>query len=159
MKNCTLCGKEYPDDYDYCPDDGTRLRLPQATGQGYPSSRDISTAEKAFWEKVTFRQLGVVMIRIQSIWLFFSAAYNLTYFVTYTRRNPIFPPISVGSVGMGIDLLMAAARVIVPLACAIYLITNTESVLSWFVKDMVQKEPDAGGSGAPQTPGIQGGGA
>ena len=42
----------------------------------------------------------------------------------------------------GFEIFLAAARVILPVAGAIFLITNTESVLSWFVKDMVQKEAD-----------------
>ncbi len=32
MKVCTTCGKEWPDETKFCPDDGSTLRLPSGTG-------------------------------------------------------------------------------------------------------------------------------
>jgi hypothetical protein len=129
MKNCTLCGKEHPDDYDYCPDDGTRLRAPQPAGQGFLSSRDISKAEKAFWQRMTFRQFGLLIVRIQSLWLLFDAAYSLTYFVAYLQRGARIASVSGISSTFGLDIFMSAARVILPVAGAIFLITQSELVL------------------------------
>jgi hypothetical protein len=54
---------------------------------------------------------------------------------------------------------MSAARVILPVAGAIFLITQSELVLTWLVKDMVTNEPGADENNVPAAPGASAGGA
>jgi hypothetical protein len=102
---------------------------------------------------------GLLIVRIQSLWLLFDAAYSLTYFVAYLQRGARIASVSGISSTFGLDIFMSAARVILPVAGAIFLITQSELVLTWLVKDMVTNEPGADENNVPAAPGASAGGA
>ena len=39
----------------------------------------ISTEEQRFWERMTFRQFAILIIRVQAVWLLFDAVVEGTY--------------------------------------------------------------------------------
>ena len=76
MKYCTYCGKEYADDVSVCPTDGNPVSVigeAQHSGPS-PESQEFLAAERRFWERMTFRQFGILIVRLQAIWCLFNAA-------------------------------------------------------------------------------------
>jgi len=96
MKHCTYCGKEYPDELEKCPIDGNHL---QRTGEvpetgGSAEARDImSPEEKSFWERMTLKEVAILLIRFQAVWFLFNAAIDATYLPRYLDFGATNPPI------------------------------------------------------------------
>src|SRR5271168_5305684 len=68
MKKCANCGFESPDEALSCPSCSTDAFVatsPEALGH------IISPEEQRFWERMTFRQFAVFLIRLQAVWLLF----------------------------------------------------------------------------------------
>jgi hypothetical protein len=141
MKNCTYCGKEYADDVSVCPIDGKPVR---AIGEADPSpersqqSPEILAAERRFWDRMTFRQFGILIVRLQALWLLFTAAVEAATYL------PTFFSISVAShaalsPGDRLRFFLLVLRIIAHVAVAVFLIQRAETVLSWLVKDLVSE--------------------
>src|SRR5437870_5231560 len=99
MKHCPYCGKEYADDAAVCPIDGNPLERVGAQPTEPPpldvsSHNAISPAERHFWERMTFRQFAILMVRLQAVWLLFYAVVDVTYLPRYfvrIRTSSYFP--------------------------------------------------------------------
>ena len=116
-----------------------------ATSQSSPSEPNgehvISPEEQRFWERMTFREFAILIVRLQAVWLLIDAAMYATYLPSYFTRargtlsySPLYTQIS-------FPLFMAILRVIVHVAAAVALIQYAERVLSWLVKDCIPKPP------------------
>jgi hypothetical protein len=143
MKNCTCCGKEYPDDLEACPIDGHALRR-----VGGPEFQDeakaevapldaVSPEEKTFWERMTFRQVAILFIRIQAIGFLFNAAIDLTYLPRYLDFWSYRSSYSEMSGRAKLDLLLLVLRILMNVAVAFALIQHSDKILRWFLKDLV----------------------
>jgi len=146
MKLCTYCGKEYRDEIENCPADGTLLRHIGEQIAAPPvldiQKRDtLSPEEQRFWERMTFRQFAVLMLRMQAMWLLFNAAIDATYLPTYFAKprgllssSPLYTQISLGA-------LLMILRILLNIAAAFAIIQYAERVISWLVKDLIPKPP------------------
>src|SRR5690348_14043108 len=104
MKRCTYCGKECPDNLEVCPIDGNLLRvvgeaqISRPLSDGIQKSHAISPAEQRFWERVTFREFAILIVRLQALWVLFPVVVELTYLPGYlstifpARRFDVLPP-------------------------------------------------------------------
>lgn len=139
MKKCPYCGLENPEDaavYATCKTELDPRPSAPVTPRELPEYK-ISPDEQRFWDKMTFRQFAVIVIRIQSLWLFFYAALDLTYLPRY------FPPTgylgthpSLTTAGT-IEVTMTILRIALNVAAGVFLIQKTERILTWLVKDCI----------------------
>lgn len=144
MKHCTYCGKEYPDEIENCPTDGTLLRrvgeqITNSPVHNIPKCDTLSPEEKRFWERMTFRQFAILMVRLQAMWLLFHAAIDATYLPTYFAKprgllssSPLYTQISLGA-------FLMILRILLNVAAAIALIQYAERVIGWLVKDLIPR--------------------
>ena len=80
MKKCVNCGFESKDETLSCPSCSTDTftsASPEALGH------IISPEEQRFWERMTFRQFAVFLIRLQALYLFVEAINYATYLLDY----------------------------------------------------------------------------
>jgi hypothetical protein len=144
MKHCTYCGKEYLNDLEVCPIDGNPLRaagevqVPRPLSDGVQQPYVISPAEQRFWERMTFREFAILIVRLQALWVLFPVAVELTYLPGYL--STIFPARSFDVLPSDMKqtfylaLLRIALRVAVGLAAFFY----AECLLSWLAKGLVK---------------------
>ena len=143
MKHCTYCGKEYSDEVEVCPIDGNPVRrvgeaqTPVPVVQGL---KIISPQEQRFWERMTFKQFAIVIVRLQAVWLFVDAAAAATSIPRYFIRSGTIAVSSDLSPAMKLELFMLIVRMVLYVAVAMTLIQRSEKILSWLVKDFVAKE-------------------
>jgi len=147
MKHCNYCGKDFTDEFEMCPIDGRRL-VPiadaEVPGEFVPEPippYQISPAEKRFWERMTFRQFAILIIRLQSIWMLFNAAVEATYVLGYLDLSSPISTFSLLSSTSKFNLFLLILRIIMHVAAAVFLIQKAEVILSWLVKDSVQEQP------------------
>ena len=142
MKKCTYCGLENSDEAVQCVTCHTSLTTPSQATKPQPSSEYvISPAEQHFWERMTFRQFAILMIRLQALWLLFYAVVDITYLSRYVSFSSTVSSYSALSPEARFDLLMLILRIIMHVAAAVALIQHAERVLSWLVKDSIPKSP------------------
>ena len=139
MKHCPYCGKEYPDDVELCATDNNRLvsEQPKVT-QPAPSPAvlrpdEISPEEQRFWERMTFRQFAILIIRLQAVWLFYYAALESIYILRYAIRLSDASSYSAAAIKQ--DIFWVVLGVIIRIAAGVWLIQKGERLLSWLVKD------------------------
>ena len=151
MKKCPYCGSVYPDSVEVCPADLNRLdainanSLPQR--QNLPSQQPDPAAEQRFWEHMTFRHFGVLIIRLQAAWFLFYAVLDATYVPSYVVRiTSIFSMPHFYQPGL--SAFLALFRVILHIVMAVLCITCAESILSWLVRHMI---PKASSSDSPNS--------
>ena len=93
---------------------------------------------------MTFRQFAVFLIRLQALWLIFTAIIDATYLLEY-----LVPPAHFTRYTFYIMV-----RFVVHLALAIICIRHADRIVSWFVKDIIPKTPpDLQGGGNRRQPG------
>jgi hypothetical protein len=142
MKHCTYCGKEYPDDLESCPVDGKPL---EGEGMAQPTAKRrtdaISPEEQHFWDRMTFRQFAIIIVRLQALWLLFYALIDVTYVPRYLTRAGSISSLSDLSPAARLELGMLILRALLYIAAGVAVIQNCEKILSWLVKDCVSKEP------------------
>jgi hypothetical protein len=90
---------------------------------------------------MTFRQFGILMIRLQALWLLFYAVLDVTYLPRYFSRVRMASPYSALYTQMDLDQYLAILRIILNVAAAVALIQHAERILSWLVKDCIPKPP------------------
>ena len=84
MKKRANCGFECHDEMLSCPScssDAFVTSSPEALGH------IISPEEQRFWERMTFRQFAVFLIRLQALWLLFSALIDAIYLAEYLAHK------------------------------------------------------------------------
>jgi hypothetical protein len=125
MKNCANCGFECHDEMLSCPScssDAFVSTSPEALGHV------ISQEEQRFWERMTFRQFAVFLIRLQALWFLFYAVVYSTYLLEY------LPPYHFTRYAWLILL-----RAIMHIALAVTCLRYADRIVSWFVKDIIPK--------------------
>ena len=128
MKKCANCGFESSDEAISCPSCSTDTftsTSPEALGH------IISPEERRYWERMTFRQFAVFLIRLQALWLIFSGVIYATYLLEYLTPYPHFTRFT----------FLVALRVALHLALAIICLRYADRIVSWFVKDIIPKPP------------------
>jgi hypothetical protein len=126
MKKCVNCGFESNDEALSCPSCSTDTFVsssPEAIGH------IISPEEHRFWERMTFRQFAVFLIRIQALYFFVEAINYATYLMDYISPTAHFTRYAY--------LLML--RIAMHLALAVFCIRYADRIVSWFVKDIIPK--------------------
>jgi hypothetical protein len=141
MKTCLNCATENPDDALTCQSCGTTTFVtssPEAIG-----GHLITPAEKRFWERMTFRQFALLIIRMQALWFLVYVAIDITYLPQYFTK--------LHSATYGIteyaqarqSVFLALLRILMNAAGAMICIQCAENILSWLVKDLIPKsKPD-----------------
>jgi len=149
MKHCTYCGKEYEDNLDVCPIDGHSLRgtgepqTPKLSTDGDSQPYVISTAEQHFWDRMTFRDFAIVIVRLQALWILFPAIVELTYLPGYlsaiypAERFNLLPP------DMRRSFYLALLRIALRVIVAVLAFQNADRLLSWLSKGLVSKQSQA----------------
>ena len=141
MKKCANCGFECHDEMLSCPlcsSDAFVTTSPEALGH------IISPEEQRFWERMTFRQFAVFLIRLQALWLLFYALIDVIYLVEYLAPPARFTRYT----------FYLSVRFVAHLAFAIICIRYADRIVSWFVKDIIPKTPPNPQGGAnPREPG------
>lgn len=137
MKKCTYCGRENPDESTQCGLCHTDLVAPAHPEQ----SREpvTSAAEQHFWDRMTFREFGVLLVRLQALWVLFPAVVELTYLPGYlstffpAHRFDVLPPEMKHTFYLA--LLRIALRVTVGIGVFIY----ADRLLSWLARGVMLK--------------------
>jgi len=146
MKECPYCGLENADDHAQCSTCHTPLSTPaNLAEQGSLRSKEqyvISPQEQRFWDRMTFRQFAIVIVRLQALLMIIYAVEAVSHVLPYLNQigGIFFSPIPVAS-ELRLSVLMAILRVILYVVAAFVLIQRTEQLLSWMVKDSVQDQP------------------
>lgn len=148
MKRCPYCGTEYPNEKVVCATDGNSLQLigealvPKTPSDDSDRGYAISPEERRFWDRMTFRQFAILTIRLEAVSLLFTAALEATYLPRYISRaysaTTTYSDLASAS---KFDLFVMSLRIIIHVAIALALIQNAERVLSWLVRDLVEKPP------------------
>ncbi len=89
---------------------------------------------------MTFRQFGILIIRLQALWLLFAAAVDLTYLPRYVTRWFEGSSYATVSGDLKRDLALAVFRIVLHVAAAFLVIQYAERLLSWLVKDWVAND-------------------
>lgn len=162
MKRCTYCGKECPDEIQTCPTDGMPLQTvgqePPQAGQESPEVRQVwqgpgmSPPEKRFWERMTFRQLAIVIVRMQALWLFFNAMIDLTYLPRYLTRTVLMSGTRFVSIEANLDFVLMLSRIALNVGAGLALFLGAGKVLSWLVKDEMEKQAAEANLTTPEQP-------
>jgi hypothetical protein len=146
MKLCKSCGKEYSDNLEMCPEDGHPLsaiaEMPTAGSSSEQAQESvvISSAEQRFWDRMTFREFAILIVRLQALWILFPVLVELTYLPGYLstiypeQRFVLLPPDMKRSFYLA--LLRIALRSAVGVAAFIY----AERLLSWLAKGLAKGE-------------------
>jgi hypothetical protein len=142
MKKCPYCGLENADDAVTCTTCRTEFvasptPLPEALSNEYL----ISPEEWRYWNRMTFRQFAVVIVRLAALWCFFEAVLELVSIVRYTLTLPYMLSTSRYGSPFGMDFYVFVLRVGIRVVAGFLLIFNGEKILSWLVKDGVQRQP------------------
>lgn len=146
MKKCIYCGLENADDAVVCTTCHTEF---VATPGGLPPSLRneylISPEEWRFWNRMTFRQFAVVIVRLAALWCFFEAALEATTLAQYmvilpflmssTRSYSPYPYAMVS------QLFLPVLRIGVCVVAGFVLFFNAARVLSWLVRGDVRRQP------------------
>jgi hypothetical protein len=146
MKHCTYCGKEYPDDVvGVCPVDGNPLRGAgevQALSDGVQQPRAISPTEQRFWQRMTFREFAILIVRLQALWVLFPVVVELTYLPGYfstlfpARRFDVLP------LDMKQTFYLALLRIALRAAVGIGAFLYADRLVSWLAKGLVKGTPE-----------------
>jgi hypothetical protein len=129
MKKCVNCGLENPDEALSCSSCGTDTFVsasPAALGH------IISPEEHRYWERMTFRQFAVFFIRLQALWFLFYAVNYSTYLLEYLTPSAHFTRYA----------YTVLLRVAMHVALAIICLRYPDRIISWFVKDIIPKQPN-----------------
>jgi hypothetical protein len=137
MKKCANCGFDNPDEATNCQSCSTETFVsssPEAIG-----GHIISPEEQYFWDRMTFRQFAILVVRIQALWFFMDALIEATYLPRYFESSPLgFTTLSPTA---RLDLFMLILRITLNVAGGIVCIQFAGRIISWLVKDTIPKKP------------------
>ena len=154
MRKCPYCGLENADAASVCITCHTPLAAPPEDRPAEAKAEPVvSPPEQRFWERMTFRQFGVLMIRLQAVWLLFGAVVDTTYLPTYVGRWLAGSSRPAVLSQLNHDLAFAVLRIVLHVGAAVAVILYAERLLSWLVRDFVAKQPP---EPAPVVRGSQG---
>src|ERR1017187_6610737 len=106
MKECPYCGLQNPDEAVQCTTCHTSLTHPPPPAEPNSSNEyEISPEEQRLWDRLTFRQFAILMIRLQAVWLLFYAALDATYLSRYLNLSTSASSYSVLSRGAKLDMM------------------------------------------------------
>jgi hypothetical protein len=137
MKKCPYCGLENPADAILCSTCRTELD-PRPTAPAAPRELrvyEMSPDEQRFWEKMTFRQFAVLLIRLPALWLFFNALLDLTYLAQFA--GPFLLTQGMPFPWFRLEVWMLFLRVALNAAAGYALIKWTDGILRWLMKDLI----------------------
>jgi len=97
----------------------------------------VSAAEQAVWQRMTFREFFILMLRLQALLLLFRVVIELTYLLPMLTRILGAPSFAVGLQNMSSGLGWLVLRLLLQVAAAVALIQQAERVASWFVRDWI----------------------
>jgi hypothetical protein len=144
MKKCSHCGLENPDDAVVCSTCHTGFvtekPAPAAPLAELPDEYVISPLEQSFWQRMTFRQFAVLFVRLQALWFFFDAAVEATYLPNYILEFNQISSYSHASPSLRLNSSLLVLRIGLHVVAGFALIFNAEKLLSWLVKDSVQRQ-------------------
>ena len=102
----------------------------------------MTPEEQRFWERCTFRQFAVLMLRLQALWLFFNALVEATYLPRYfTRWRQVsrFAPLTSDTQH---ELAWHVFRVILHVAAGLLIIQHAPKLLNWLIRDWLPTQPE-----------------
>jgi hypothetical protein len=130
--------------------------------QAEPGSEHVvSMEERRFWERMTFRQFAILIVRLQGVMLLLYATTYATYLPRYFVTSGMLSSFSVSPPAMRLEFFLSSLRLMIHVAAGFALILRGEWVLSWLVKDCVAKQspekmtknpPDMEGQRGPSNP-------
>jgi hypothetical protein len=142
MKTCPYCGAKYSDELEKCPVDQTALETIgglKPTVEAVVPQFAFSPREQQFWERMTFRQFAILIVRLQALWLFFNAVLDVTYVPNYiTFHSSAYR----SSLLIASGLYTLLLRILLNIVAGVLVIQKTEKLLSWMVKDCVSEQPE-----------------
>ncbi len=141
MKKCPYCGLENPDDALICRTCHTELVTPPASQPEPVREYLMSPEERSFWERMTFRQFAIVMIRLQAVWLLFTATVHVVDLARYFPTSGAFSLQARLTPAGKLELFLLVLRIAIYVAAAVAVIQYAERLLGWLVKDYIQKPP------------------
>jgi hypothetical protein len=142
MKKCSYCGLEYPDEANQCAVCHTSLETPSSLApEAGLVEHVISPEEKRFWEKMTFRQLALVLTRLQALFFFFYATLDVTYLPGYLRGTTGYKSYTPLYLQVSLTQYLALLRIVMNVCMGLALALWSERILSWLVKDLVSPLP------------------
>ena len=147
MKNCPYCGAKYPDEVENCPIDHHALHFVEETpvsAQPLEFQEVISPREQQFWNRMTFRQFAILMVRLQALWLFVNAAIDVIYVPRYINFSDRIYSVAIAKP----ELFTLLLRMLLNIAVGILIIQKAEKLLSWIVKDLVAEQTAPPGKSA-----------
>ncbi len=103
----------------------------------------MSWVEQRYWERMTFRQFAVVIVRLEALLLFFYAALDVTYLPRFAIGMYRASSYYALTPEYRLEMVLAVLRILMNVAAGFALIMYTERILSWLVKDSVSKSPPA----------------
>jgi hypothetical protein len=157
MKKCIYCGLENADDAVMCTTCHTEfITSPTPLPATLRNEYLISPEEWRFWNRMTFRQFAVVMVRLAALWCFFEAALEATTLMRYSLIFPYLLSRPAGypySMSLVSDFSAPILRAGLCVVAGFILMFYPEKLLSWLVRGAVQRQPpEISPSKAPSTP-------
>lgn len=142
MKKCIYCGLDNADDAVLCTTCHTEF-VPSAASSPTALRNEylISPEEWRFWNRMTFRQFAVVIVRLAALWCLFEAVIEATSLLRYILTLPYVMTATRYGSPFQYDFYVLAIRVGIRVIAGFALIFNAERLLSWLVKNAVQKQP------------------
>jgi hypothetical protein len=138
MKTCLNCDQENQDDATSCQSCGTTTFV--STSPAAIGGHIITPAEKRFWERMTFRQFGVLLIRMQALWFVVAGVKDAVYLPRYFERLHE----AAGSMGYSDarqSVFLALVTILINIAGAVVCIQFADKIVSWLMKDFIPKTP------------------
>lgn len=140
MRKCTYCGQENSEEVAHCQECGTAFSDPSPPPLSLPpllNQQTLAQEEQRFWERMTFRQFAVLILRLQAVLLIFHAMLEATYLPSGIIRLHHSSSFAAGySTEVKFELVFAVLRIVVHIAVAGVIIQHARRVLSWLVKDL-----------------------
>jgi hypothetical protein len=144
MKKCIYCGLENADNAVFCTTCHTQfVSTPAGSLPSLRNEHLISPEEWRFWNRMTFRQFAVVIVRLAALWCFFEGALEAAILVRYVMVIP-FLMSSPGYPGYPYamtELFVPVLRVGLCVVTGFILFSGGERILSWLVRGAVQRQP------------------
>ena len=140
MQKCNYCGRENVHGSIVCQECGTPLGGSVQTRMSRPEEPVLSPIEIKFWERMTFRQFAILMIRLQAISFLAGAVIQLTYLPRYFELLRASVPNTTAHSDLKLDLFLMSIRIVINVAATLLLIQQAERILSWLASDMIASQ-------------------